>query len=290
LDEGHEALMARRRASGVGLACALLLFGVAAGCSSDAEDPSPSGGAGEAAGGAEPAPVGSAGGGGAPEPNVGGAGGEPTAAVAGNAGESGAGGAAGAAAEIPETPAYASSVESFEAGTAAGFNQDKLPDIVLGPPQGHGSETGSLDVLSLGAGGEIVLGFGDLSIVDGPGPDLIVFENAFWPGGDASMVFAELGEVSVSEDGNTWHTFACDSAGDGQGHFKGCAGVTPTLAYDADTLVPLDPQQSGGDAFDLADLGLKRARFVKIRDLETQPPGGTTSGFDLDAVGAIHAL
>ena len=57
----------------------------------------------------------------------------------------------------------------------------------------------------------------------------------------------------------------------------------------AHLLVPLDPQQSGGDAFDLADLGLERVRFVKIRDLETQPPGGITSGFDLDAVGAIHA-
>jgi hypothetical protein len=190
--------------------------------------------------------------------------------------------------ELPETPAYARSIESFEAGPGAGFNQDKLPDIVLGPPLGKGTGSGSFDVVSLGAGGEIVLGFGDLAIVDGPGPDLVVFENAFWPGGDATVVFAELGEVSVSEDGETWYAFTCDSAGDGRGNFIGCAGFTPTLEYDADTLVPLDPQQSGGDAFDLADVGLTRARFVKIRDLETQPVGGTATGFDLDAVGAIH--
>jgi hypothetical protein len=143
-------------------------------------------------------------------------------------------------------------------------------------------------VLSLGSGGEIVLGFGERGIADGPGPDFVVFENAFWPGGDASQVFAELGEVSVSEDGKSWQTFACDTQGDGHGGYPGCAGFTPTLVYDANKLVPLEPEKSGGDAFDLADLGIRHARFVKIRDLKTMDPGGTTSGFDLDAVCAIH--
>lgn len=206
-----------------------------------------------------------------------------------NAGGENAGGAGGAAPQLSADPAYASSVESFEPGTGAGYNQDKLPGVVLGAPLGKGSDAGSLDVVSLGAGGEIVLAFGELGIVDGPGPDLIVFENAFWPGGDPTQVFYELAEVSVSEDGETWQTFACDTAGDGAGNFPGCAGWTPTLVYDAAKLVPLDPAQSGGDAFDLADLGLKKARFVKIHDLQTLPPGGTTTGFDLDAVAAIHA-
>jgi hypothetical protein len=184
---------------------------------------------------------------------------------------------------------YASSVESFEPGEAAGFNEDKLPDIVLGPPHGMGTGSGSLDVLSLGGGGEIVLGFGEHGLADGPGPDFVVFENAFWPGGDESQVYAELGEVSVSDDGETWRTFPCDTEGDGQGHFPGCAGATPTLQYDADQLVPLDPKKSGGDAFDLADLGVIRARFIKIRDLQTLAPSGVSGGFDLDAVGVIHA-
>jgi hypothetical protein len=202
-----------------------------------------------------------------------------------------AGGAAGegdGASEYPADLPYGRSVELFQPGEGAGYHQDELPAIVLGPPRGLGTDAGSLDVVSLGAGGEIVIGFGDKTIVDGPGADLVVFENPFWPGGDATMAFAELGEVSVSEDGQTWHAFACDNTGDGQGNFPGCAGVTPTLVYDAATLVPLDPEKSGGDAFDLADLGLKRARFVKIRDLQTQPIGGTSTGFDLDAVGAIH--
>lgn len=203
-------------------------------------------------------------------------------------GSGGEGGTPGTPAPL-DTPVYASSVESLELGEGAGYNEDALPDIVLGPPRGGGTLKGSLDVLSLGSGGEIVLGFGDHGVVDRPGPDLLVFENAFWPEGDASQVFAELGEVSVSEDGELWHDFPCDTDGDGDGHFPGCAGVTPTLVYDANEAVPLDPERTGGDAFDLADLGVARARFVRVRDLRTLGPAGNASGFDLDAVGLIHA-
>jgi hypothetical protein len=184
---------------------------------------------------------------------------------------------------------YAASVESFASGEGAGYNETKLPEIVLGPPRGKGVSAGSLDVVSLGAGGEIVLGFGERVIVDGPGPDLIVFENPFWPNGDASKAFVELGEVSVSEEGEEWQSFPCDSSGDGRGRFRGCAGVSPTLEYDASELVPLDPEQTGGDAFDLSDVGLERARFVRIRDLRTLEPAGTSGGFDLDAVGVVNA-
>jgi hypothetical protein len=196
-------------------------------------------------------------------------------------------GAAGAASAPELGPPYAQSVESFDPGAAAGFGADKLPDVVLGPPSGKGTMGGSLDVLSLGAGGEIVLGFGERVIADGPGADFVVFENPFWPGDDASKVFAELGEVSVSEDAQTWLVFPCDTTGDSSGNFPGCAGVTPTLEYDASLLVPLDPSQAGGDAFDLADLGLASARYVRILDLETLAPAGNTSGFDLDAIGVV---
>ncbi|HVY28607.1 MAG TPA: hypothetical protein VHB79_18755 [Polyangiaceae bacterium] len=186
-----------------------------------------------------------------------------------------------------EEAPYAVSVESFSEGDGAGFGQDKLPEIVLGPPHGKGTSLGSLDVVSLGSGGEIVLGFGSQTITDGAGADFVVFENAFWPNGDASAVYAELGEVSVSDDGKDWETFSCDTQGDGKGHFPGCAGWSPTLEYDT-KLVPLDPEQTGGDAFDLADVGLRSARFVKIRDLKTLEPAGTSSGFDLDAIGVVH--
>jgi hypothetical protein len=183
---------------------------------------------------------------------------------------------------------YAREVVSFSPGEGAGFGEDKLPDVVLGPPHGKGLAGGSLDVLSLGTGGEIVLGFGDRAIVDGPGPDFVVFENAFYAGGDPTAVFAEPGEVSVSADGLDFVSFDCEAAGDAIGGYEGCAGVTPTLAFDPEQLVPLDPTESGGDAFDLEGLGLSEVRYVRIRDVSGES-AGPNAGFDLDAVGIVNA-
>jgi hypothetical protein len=186
----------------------------------------------------------------------------------------------------PAAP-YATEIVSFEPGSGAGFGQDELPHVVLGPPHGKGRAAGSLDVLSLGEGGSIVLGFGPKSIVDGDGPDFIVFENAFWAGADPAAVFAEPGEVSVSADGERWESFSCAAAGEGEGRFPGCAGWTPALGYDPASPT-LDPAVTGGDAFDLAELGLVEARFVRVRDVsETGAP--PTAGFDLDAIGVVNA-
>lgn len=186
----------------------------------------------------------------------------------------------------PSALPYAESVVAFVPGPGAGFGQDRFPDVVLGPPAGSGAGSGSLDVLSLGVGGEIVLAFGERDLVDRAGPDLVVFENPFWVGNDPTRVFAELGEVSVSTDGASWRSFPCDVTGAGMGQFPGCAGWTPTRVYDPAEL-PLDPMNSGGDAFDLAEVGLERARYVRIRDLATTGQG-PSAGFDLDAVGGVH--
>ena len=182
---------------------------------------------------------------------------------------------------------YATEVVAFEPGEGAGFGADKMPDIVLGPPGGGTTTSGSLDVVSLGGGGEIVLGFGDQEIVNGEGPDFVVFENPFWAGGDDAQVFAELGEVSVSVDGEEWHYFECPFTSDDPPPYPGCAGWSPTKSFDAEQVVPLDPEITGGDAFDLSEVGLERARFVRIRDLWGigEAP---VQGFDLDAVGLIH--
>jgi hypothetical protein len=159
-----------------------------------------------------------------------------------------------------------------------------MPDVVLGPPEGGGDGQGSLDVVSLGVGGEIVLRLG-IDAVDGPGVDLLVFENPFFVGGDPEKVWKEPGEVSVSEDGETWVTFPCDPSLTASSR---CAGVHPVLASTASGLSPLDPEVAGGDPFDLAEVGVARARYVKIRDLSkiAAPP---TAGFDLDAIAVIHA-
>jgi len=190
------------------------------------------------------------------------------------------------AVECPDQTAYASEVVSFVPGENAGYGQSEMPDVVLGPPEAGSPMRGSLDVVSLGVGGEIILGFGGEAVVDGPGPDLIVWENPFYVSGRRDTLFAELGEVSVSVDGEIWHSFPCD-ADVREGFDTGCAGWRPRAEFDPCTLIPLEPAQVGGDAFDLADLGLDAIRYVRIRDLANG--GGTWSaGFDLDAVGAVH--
>lgn len=187
----------------------------------------------------------------------------------------------------PETPAstdptvttgYATTVVSFTPGDHAGYGTEA---DVLGPPHGAGADGGNVaDVLSLGAGGEIVLGF-DGSIVDGDGPDFTVFENAFDYG---SRVFAEYGEVSVSADGTSWVVFPCAPPDD----VAACAGKTPVFANPDTGVSAFDPTVSGGDAFDLAQVGVSAARYVRIRDLETIAPSQNDGGFDLDAVAALH--
>jgi len=184
---------------------------------------------------------------------------------------------------------FASQVVSFTPGECAGFGIPLLPDVVLGPPVGAGDRQGSLDVVSLGAGGSIVLGFAPTAIVDGPGPDFIVFENAFFAGGDPSRPFAEPAEVSVSDDGITWRAFPCATSAP----WAGCAGTRPVLSAPDNGVSPFDPEAAGGDAFDLATVGLARARYVKIvdRSPSTCPAGAgrpNTFGFDLDAVAILH--
>ena len=181
---------------------------------------------------------------------------------------------------------YAREVVSFEPGESAGYGQQDMPGVVLGPPRSRGVRSGSLHVVSLGVGGQIVLGFGPWRIEDGEGVDFVVFENAFAYNGGG--VFSEFGEVSVSEDGQTWHTFECDPELAPPGPWPGCAGWRPTRAYDPLAIDPLDPDESGGDGFDLAQLGLSGARYVRIRDLALAG-SGPTAGFDLDAVGIVHA-
>ncbi|HEY2774554.1 MAG TPA: carboxypeptidase regulatory-like domain-containing protein [Candidatus Binatia bacterium] len=178
-------------------------------------------------------------------------------------------------------------VRAFEPGTQAGFGADELPGIVLGPPQGAGMYAGSTDVVSLGNGGQIVVSFDDNAVVDGDGDDLVIFENAFY-GGD--LLFAEYAFVEVSADGRDWKMFPYDAATG-----EGLAGRTPVYANSANGMDPLDPG-SGGDRFDLADVGLDFVRFVRITDAGDliDDPGnhsftGTKGGFDLDAAGAIHS-
>jgi hypothetical protein len=188
---------------------------------------------------------------------------------------------------------FVTSVVSFTPGDCAGFGIPEMPSIVMGPPVGGGCCSGSLDVVSLGHAGEIVLDFAPNAIIDGRGVDFIVFENPFWVGGDPSRPYAKLGEVSVSEDGTTWKSFPCTP---GAGPVYGtCAGWRPVFSAPGNGISPVDSNAAGGDSFDLADLGLSAARFVRIRDLgtvacPTDPAMKSTSGgFNLDAIAIVNA-
>jgi len=180
---------------------------------------------------------------------------------------------------------FATSVQSFIAGPGPTFGQSKLPEVVLGAPKGAGAVNGSFDVVTLGNGGSITLAFAPSSIVDRPGPDFIVFENAFYVNGDAGIPYAELASVEVSDDGVHYQAFPCTAS---EPPYESCAGFHPVYANpDENEIDATDPLVAGGDAFDLADLALQRVRYVRITDrVDLTSANGT---FDLDAVSIVNA-
>jgi hypothetical protein len=188
----------------------------------------------------------------------------------------------------PEDP-WADCVDAFEPAEGVSFGHAMIPEIVLGPPVGGGELVGGTDVASLGCGGSITLGFAEPWPMDGPGPDLVVFENAFRSG---QTTFVEPAQVLVSDDGEDWRAFPCEPDG-GPEPPPGCAGLHPVLATEPGA--EIDPATAGGDVFDLADVGLAEARWVRLIDRTAEHYGsdtwclGAAGGFDLDAVATVEA-
>ncbi len=227
---------------------------------------------------------------------------------------------------------FIDSVEEFHPLDPKCFGCTKLPGVVLGTPQGLGDQNqGSLDVVSLGArvnsdglqtppyGGSITVEFKDNIVVDGPGVDFTIFENAFRiPASDD--IFVEPATVEVSVDGEKFYRFPFDYEPrfrDGELNFfnpfsyvKGFAGVHSVYS-NRNSPSPLNTVLSGGDQFDLSSLPAPRPswiRFVRITSTGdgwlTDPDGHVVrhsnvapysaasglgnSGFDLDAVAAIN--
>ena len=215
---------------------------------------------------------------------------------------------------------FADEVVSFVVGFTPpenGRRVAELPGIVLGPPGDSLPNTGSTSTVSLGHNGWILLAFTDNVIVDGLGPDFIVFENAFFKTfvptdpNQPYSVFAEPGKVAVSDDGITFFEYPYDAAAlslVGQDAtpstalpmLAGLAGITPTftgnytIADDPGFWDPNGPggvSGAGGDAFDLATVGLATARYVLITDLGLATGfTGSAEGFDLDSVVAINSI
>ncbi|MBI2345446.1 MAG: hypothetical protein HYV03_00850 [Deltaproteobacteria bacterium] len=186
----------------------------------------------------------------------------------------------------PGADAYADLVTSFTKGSGGGFGlgpAGKEYENVLGPPTGGNLYVGSTDVLSLGCGGEIVIEMNDFWIADGPGADFIVFENPFYCLGTTKIGWPDIGAVGVSNDGVSFVEFTCTikAAKNASGlcpytpaHFPGCAGTQPVE----------------GNAFDLANIKMTTARFVRIRDVSCNGQTSQKAGFDLDAISVVNGI
>ena len=173
----------------------------------------------------------------------------------------------------------ASDTFTITAGTDASASAD-----IIGV---YSTPTVNPDLYSLGDGGELVIELDDFVIVDGMGDDFTIFENPF-------EGWYECAEISVSEDGRTYHSFSCNQY-DATEVFAGCSGVgivNAGLSYSS----YLNPNLSGGDQFDLGDLQVETAKYIKITDLGlcatdlSSTYTGPTNGFDLDAIAILNGV
>jgi hypothetical protein len=222
----------------------------------------------------------------------------------------------GATCAFAQTPSrFATRVVAFDTNGNLGGGVFR-PENALGAPTGGGRNVGSTDVHSLGVGGSLTLGF-DVAGADGPGADLLVFENAFTTG-DPTRSFAEVAFVEVSSNGTTFARFPARYLGPDVdpgafgtvaiGGYDNLAGSTPVLAGTAPGTDPFDVVLAGGDAFDLADLrthpdvvagrvdlgAIRAVRLVDVRSgvdrdargIAIRDAGGGSA--DIDAVAVLH--
>ncbi|MCX7909486.1 MAG: T9SS type A sorting domain-containing protein [Ignavibacteria bacterium] len=182
----------------------------------------------------------------------------------------------------------------FYPGSGQNIGQDSsyFPENIFSLPDTNASEnfpsSSPKHICSIGLAGEICVGFKNYYIIDMEGPDFTIFENAFI-NPVTKKVFAEPATVSVSEDGVVFYEFPWDYK-----TLEGCAGTKPTNGK----ANPFDPKVSGGNSFDLAEIGIKKARFVKIKDIcdtilhNTEHPfyDPLLSGFDLDCVVGLNLI
>ena len=169
----------------------------------------------------------------------------------------------------------------------------------------------AFEVVTIGIGGELVLRFNHPVGNDENNPygiDFIIFGNARWQIEDGGSwgaesnpetvtvgggFYAELGIVSVSQDGSDWYEFFAGPYAD---DFAPTAGykwddVNDVWAEELDPTRPVDPKLSitgfygnsvagiidaydgsaGGTGFDIGTLGLEWIRFVRIEDDPMSP-------------------
>ena len=183
-------------------------------------------------------------------------------------------------------------VSTFTPGTGQRTGQGATffpRNVLTGPSATSRADVPSTDpreICSLGLGGSITLGLKSKVIVDGPGADLTIFENAFFY--NNGKVFAEPATIELSTDGITWKMMPYDSVS-----LQGLAGASPTRDPEAS-----GPATSGGTHVDLSTIGIDSVRWVRLTDVtriildNPKSPfyDPTLSGFDLDVILAWHAV
>ena len=153
--------------------------------------------------------------------------------------------------------------------------------------------------MPLGDDGSLVLTF-PAPIADGAGPDFAVFENAF------STEFLELAFVEVSSDGTNFFRFPTHCLETNWIDTYAATNATDPTAYGGFAGKHV---QGTGTPFDLRELagtpGLDVHRVTRVRLVDVKGDGSRTDGygnpiydpmptfgsggFDLDAVGVLHA-
>jgi hypothetical protein len=187
------------------------------------------------------------------------------------------------------------------------------PRLAINGVRGEGETRGSLDVYSLDrAHPTLTLGWSARRIFDGPGDDLVVFENAFRVA-NTEAFFMDPVIVEVSSDGENFVALPHDYLASDEARystnpamFEGFAGVRPVhLHHEMNPLDAFD-ESAGGDRFDLQQLanveggaeilaeGIAYVRLV-MAAMRTNPDTGRefvsdgfSNGPDIDGVAARY--
>lgn len=146
---------------------------------------------------------------------------------------------------------FADEVVRYDVGAPAPIPEGQDPRMALGPPDYKPNSRELPRAVSLGNGGSITLKWNDGALVDGPGPDIFIFE--IGPNVEAM-------EVAVSADGTTWIP----------------VGVAPGGACAID----IGPRVKPGDVL----------HFVRLRDVPwSGADSDVWPGADIDAVAIVSA-
>jgi len=222
-----------------------------------------------------------------------------------------------AAMDAPSAPIVRLADTVVDAPGISGTGFDD-PQKAINGVRGAGARTGGLDVFSRGytpadaqspGNDHVTLAWSHGRLQNGPGADLVVFENPFVVG--ASGAFMDLVIVEVSLDGVEYRALAHDYIAPDPTTYRndpalwpGFAGRTPVLLnIDSNPVDPFDAAAAGGDPLDLdtvvGDDDVARAirtsgaRFVRLvsaparidpRTGARYVRDGASNGADIDGV------